>query len=176
MTNTLQAFFGANALLGVFSSYLMQYLWGLINALQMIVISALFSLDMPYNARDVMIMILKLVAFEFYDTGEILAYFFDFRETEPFLAGEFDYNGESISRFAEAGYESSNFIELLGLIFIGILISLAILIFIGLLRLIFWRCGANCFTNCIRRKIDYKIVSLRFLLESCIEIGLSAMI
>lgn len=169
---TLQGFFGANALAGLFGSYVLQFLWGLINTLQMIVVTAIFNLDWTPNVNDVMLTIFKLVAFELVDTESILDLMFDVRSTRPFLTKEDDSN----TRFADAGYESSNFIYLIGPLFIAILAWLAYVVFILFSRLLSKPCKENCFTRRVRRSIQSKIVIIRFLLEGCIEIGISAVI
>lgn len=78
----LKAFLGANVLISLFFAGALQYLWGMINALQVIVLTKLFSLDnIPPNAYIVMQTILKLCALEFIDTGFLSEKLFNFRET-----------------------------------------------------------------------------------------------
>jgi len=48
--NSLQAILAANFVLNFLMSGLLQYLWGMINALQMIVYSVLFNVAYPPNA------------------------------------------------------------------------------------------------------------------------------
>lgn len=79
------AFFSANAIVGIFSAYLLQHLWGMINALQMIVLTALFNVKVPFNAYMIMITVLSLVSLEALDTNPILECMFEFRETESFM-------------------------------------------------------------------------------------------
>ena len=45
LESVLESFFGANIFVSVFSSAFLQYLWGMINTLQIIVLSALFDLN-----------------------------------------------------------------------------------------------------------------------------------
>lgn len=53
--NTLKAFFSANIVLSFFMAGMLQYLWGMINTLQVIVLTGLFGLtDVPPNAAMVM--------------------------------------------------------------------------------------------------------------------------
>ena len=94
---------------------------------------------------------------------------FDFTETEPFME-----DGENVSRFWEAGYETSNFIELLGPIFFAVLAWLAYLVVVALLRILFFKCGHNCFIKRLRRPIEFGVIIIRFLFEGCLEIGISA--
>lgn len=131
----LGAFFGANAFVSFFAAYMLQYIWGMINALQMIVLTALFAFQIPFNAQMLMISILDLVSLEFIDTGFLLEEIFDFRETDAFGTYEDEYGGE-VSQFAESGFETSNFIELLGSVFFVIILTVAFQLFISLLKLL----------------------------------------
>ena len=51
----------------------------------MIVLSALFALDIAYNADMVMLAILEMVSGDFINTEFILGKIFEFRETKPFF-------------------------------------------------------------------------------------------
>ena len=72
----------------------------------------------------VMIAILSLVSLDIVDTEFILNQMFDFRETDAFGSYTDEY-GETKSHFADSGFESSNFIELLGGLFFVILVYAA---------------------------------------------------
>ena len=82
--NALKAFFGANLFVSFFSAGLLQYLWGLINTLQMIMLTVFFKVDIPVNADTVMIMILKLCALDFFNSEKYIDMLFDFRETDVY--------------------------------------------------------------------------------------------
>ena len=148
--NSLMAFFSANAIFGIFSAYLLQYLWGMINALQMIVLTALFNVTIPFNAHMIMITVLSLVSLEFVDTSPLLEGMFEFRETESFMT-VINEEGEASSTFEEAGYGSSNFLQLLSSIFFIILLYIAIQAFMYLLRLVLKPCGNNFLTRWVRQ-------------------------
>ena len=173
--NMLAAFFGANVIFSLFSAGMLQYLWGLINTLQMIVMTSLFSLRMPLNADMVMLMILKMCSLEFINTGWALEKMFSFRETVS-INTEVDSNGEDVSKFADAGYDSSNFVELLGPVFFVMLFYAAIVLFRLFARKVTKKCRDNFCTKRIRTSMNSKVVITRFMLEGCVEIGLSAMI
>ena len=83
-------------------------------------LSALFGVDLPRNAEIIMIMILRLVAFDFIHTEEIFEGMFHFRETRWFMTKTFE-SGEQVSKFAEAGYDSTNYWLMLGPLFFIIL-------------------------------------------------------
>jgi len=108
---------------------LMQYLWGMINSLQIIVLTDLFGLqNVPPNASMVMQAILKMCSLEFIDTSIILETLFAFRETSAFST-KYSEEGNESSKFADAGYGSAIFFELLGpIIFIIVLFSLYVLL------------------------------------------------
>ena len=101
----------------------------MINSLQVIVLTDLFGLqNVPPNASLVMQSILKMCSLEFIDTGFILEALFNFRETSAFNTKSSE-DGEESSKFADAGYESAIFFELLGpLFFVVILFVLLVLL------------------------------------------------
>ena len=119
--------------------------------------------------------VLKLCALDMFNTEKYIGKWFDFRETPPFDV-ETAADGEEKSKWPEAGYETSNFIELLGPIFFVIIFFVAIYLVRLILRALFSCCGDNKLTRKIRKKVNVRIFTLRFLLESCIEIGLCSMI
>ena len=90
-------------------SFSLQYFWGVINALQIIVFTCLFNLKIPLNAETVEIAFLKMVSFDLLDTDSTLKKTFRFNDTET---PPLNY------KFANAGYESSNFILLMGTNFV----------------------------------------------------------
>ena len=175
--NALMVYFSGNAFISLFAAQFLQYLWGMINALQVIVFTALFNINVPENAMTLMTAILQLAALDFIEIDQVLT-FLEFRETEPFFQQSYD-NGEQYSKFEDAGYESSVFFLNLGAIILVILIFIAYVIVKKIFQLLFSICK-GCTKNCIGRaltsKIDYSVVILRFLLESCLELGLSALI
>lgn len=61
----------SNIFLSMFLAYLLQYLWGLINSLQVIVLGALLDLLAPTNSKSVMFEILKACAFDFFYTEDL---------------------------------------------------------------------------------------------------------
>lgn len=68
----LQAFFSANIFVSIFSASMLQYLWSLINTLQIVVLTVLFKLPIPLNAELIMTMILQMCALEFIPTAATL--------------------------------------------------------------------------------------------------------
>lgn len=84
------------------------------------VLTVLFALDIPINAEVIMIMILEMCSLEFIPTSDFLEMINSFRETQPF-ASKIDSTGDEVSKFAQAGYETSNFWQLLGAIFFVVL-------------------------------------------------------
>ena len=98
-------------ILAYFASPVLQFLWGLINSLQVIVLFVLLDVQrFPYNAQQVLIAIAKIVAFELIDTEELYADIFGFGETE------------SVNDvFEEAEYDGSNYIQRLGMPFLLIM-------------------------------------------------------
>ena len=170
----LKAFFGANIFVSLFSSGFLQFLWGMINTLQVLVLTELFYIDIPVNADMVMRMILRMCSLDFIQTDKIFEVF-KFRETKTFHT-ETSEAGEETSKWAEAGYDSSNFFLLMGAIVIFMALFVVISVFKLTIRACTSCCGNNFFTRYFRKPIMFTVIGLRFLLEGCIEIGLSAMI
>ena len=173
--SAFKAFLTANIFVSIFSAGMLQYLWSLINTLQIVVLTVLFALDIPVNAELVMIMILQMCSLEFISTETAFEMIHSFRETRPF-SSKIDETGEEVSKFAQAGYETSNFWQLLGPLFF-IIVAFALAVVIKLIcRRAVRSYGINCFTRRLRSQNKYALVILRFLLEGCLELGLSAMI
>ncbi len=63
-----KAFLTANIFVSIFSAGMLQYLWSLINTLQIVVLTVLFALEIPVNAEMIMIMILQMCSLEFIST------------------------------------------------------------------------------------------------------------
>ena len=59
-------------------------MWGLINGLQLIVLTVLFNTKIPVNAKEILVVVLALVNFELVNTEEIYPVIFDFTETDSF--------------------------------------------------------------------------------------------
>ncbi len=84
----------------------MQFLWGMINVLQLIVHIPLFSLSFPVNVFLIFSMIIDMSNFSFFKTDSVDSAFFSFTPTAPV-----NENFEAI------GYESRNSIKNLGMLF-----------------------------------------------------------
>ena len=82
-----------------------------------------------------MITFLGLVSLDFIDTDFLLEEMFDFRETDAF-GTYIDGYGEPQSHFADAGFETSNFIELLGSVFFVILLYASLQLVLALLKIL----------------------------------------
>ena len=119
--------------------------------------------------------VMKLCAAEFISTDSAFEYIFEFRETEVFQS-RINADGDEKSAYANAGYDSSIFFVLLGPIFFILIFDVFLKTFKRILRLMTCRRGENCFTRYLRKRSHYLLFSIRFVLESCLETGLSAMI
>ena len=173
--NILKSFFGANAVVGIFTASLLQFFWPLVNTLQMIVITVFFKLEHPFNADMVMIMILKLCSLDFIKAESLLKTLFDFRETVAFDE-EITETGEVKSKFLDAGYESVIYIALLGPFFFFLIATLLFIFFKLLLKKIFKRCRDSCMRRYFMQSFNVRMILLRLTMESSFEIGLSSMI
>ena len=149
-TGALAVFLGSNLILGIFLSFILTYLWGMINSLQIVTLTTLFNLTIPDNANVIMEAILALMSLEVIDTDSMFVAVFGFRETQMFAVKVLE-NGDEVSKFEEAGYDSSNFIQLLGPIFILIIITALFAPIKAFLKWITRNAGHNCFTKRVRK-------------------------
>ena len=175
LESALKGFLTANLFVSIFTAGMLQYLWSLINTLQIVVLTVLFQLDIPINAELIMIMILEMCSLEFIPTETVFGYMHSFRETQPF-ASKIDENGEDVSKFAAAGYENANYWQLLGPLFFIIVFFILLTVIKIICRRSVQSCNENYCTRRLRRPNKYGVIILRFLLEGCLEMGLSAMI
>ena len=153
----------------------LQYLWGTINAIKIIIFTYLYKLQSPENVRMVMIKIWEILTFDILDSEYLVDYLFSFRETRVFIK-KYDADGMSESVFEDAGFDSSNFIMLTGPVIILLLSFLLLVALKSLLKLVTKKCNENCLTKRLRRNVSFKAISLRFMMEACLDIGLSTVI
>lgn len=94
----------------IFASAL-QYLWGMVNALQIMVLAVLFDILLPSNVMVILREITKACNFDFFYTADFYTVWFGFKETASYS-----------EHFELAGFGGSNFIIGLGTMFIFIVI------------------------------------------------------
>lgn len=114
----------------------------------------------------ILIEIMKLTNLALVDTDSSINMIFNFDEniSEPLN-----------DRFEEAGYDSTNFFILLGLV---LFLIMGFVIW-NILILLLQKCTKNmnnCLTKRLRKKRRLRKTILIFLLESCSELSISAMI
>ena len=119
---------------------------------------------------------LKMCAMDFFQTEEAFAWMFSFRDDTKVFGLRENSKGEQFSKYPEAGYDSSVYFLLLGPIFFMAVGYALFVLSKKLLKLAVRRCSDNFLTRYLHKKTQYLVFITRFLLEGCIEIGLSAMI
>ena len=95
-------------MLTLFTSTILCYLWGIVNGLQLITMTCLFRIRLPTNVQVVFVELLKLAAFDLFQTETIYMKIFKFTKTESFSAA-----------FDEAAFGGSNFIIGIGPMFLA---------------------------------------------------------
>ena len=84
----------SSSVLNILLSFSIQYFWGVVNALQLIVFTCLFNLKTPLNVESIEIAILQMVSFDLLNTEKTLTKTFRFNVTEtPSLNYKFDNAG-----------------------------------------------------------------------------------
>ena len=157
MSTAVTSFIASNLLASTMMSGALQFLWGTVNALQMIVLTCLFSVMRPKNAEVTLIAIMAYVNLDIFPVEKFINFFFDFPETEPFNP-----------IFELAGYESTTYILELGVIFF-IIMGFAIVLVPArsIFKLLVQKFGANNrVTEYLKGKSDkmnYKVMIVRFL-------------
>ena len=141
-------------------------MWGLINTLQMIVIIVLFNVQFPLNCAKILIDIMSLANLDIIDVDDYIVALFDFQLDSP------PFN----EIFEEAGFESSTFTIELGLIFFVIVFSIVSALVKLSCKRATMGCELNCLTKSLRKPVNTIVVIVRFLMESCNEMGLAALI
>ena len=132
----------------------------------MIVLTVLFTVDMPENAKQILIDVMKLTNLDVIKSENLLNSIFAFKaEASPIN-----------ERFEATGYESSNFVIELGTIFLLIIATLILVLLREILLKLTMKCQYNWFTRRIRKKTPISVMIVRFLIESCIELSLVALI
>ena len=79
--NTMIAWFSANLGMSIFASFMLTFLWSMINSLQIIMLTSLFNLEFPILASQIMATLMKLLALDFIDTDSAFEEIFGFEET-----------------------------------------------------------------------------------------------
>ena len=161
----ISAAVGANVLVGLFMAGALQYMWGMIHSLQMIVITALFDLYTPTNANIIMVSILQLTAYDFYQTEELYGEVLGLKQ------------GSSLNPiFENCGFDGSNFIIGIGPLFITYIIFPLYVLIHRIFRYFFKDQVSYSWVNKFLEEKNYTQAVLFFLVESCLEIGLTGLI
>ena len=140
---------------------------GALNAIQILVLTILFRLDIPVNLHDILGPILKLSNFDVFQTDLMFAFLFGFQDSESF-DGVFD----------DSGFEGSNFIVGIGPLFVMVVVFV---VWVPLQLLLKWfvvfkkiktsKIGKYLLTNGSRR---FQVMT--FAMEGTLEIGFTACI
>ncbi len=69
--STMTVVFSGNMVLTIFTSTILGYLWGVVNGLQLMAMTCLFRIRLPTNVQVVFVEILKLAAFDLFQTETI---------------------------------------------------------------------------------------------------------
>ena len=157
---------GASFVTSLLSAKVIQYLWGIINSLQLIVLTVLFSVKMPETCYETLKYIMQMTNLDTIDTTYAFNAMFNFRETAPFNEA-----------FGTAGYDSTNFFIESGALFF---IVCAFILWVPIRKLL--QCignktkANNCLVRRIKQNPNFKMVIVRFIIEGCIELCLSSLI
>ena len=103
--------------------------------MQLLTLTALFSIALPVNAQIMMFALLRMSNFDIYRTEDSLSEIFELSETEPFNA-----------IFLSAGFQTTNFIIESGTLLFIVIGYITWLVLRAVLILALTKVGNNCFT------------------------------
>ena len=162
----MKLFMGSNIFLSMFLIALLQFLWGFVNTIQVVVITVLFNVNFPLNAVKIFIIINKLTSLDLIEVDDYIKSFMRIhQDTVPLNIV-----------FEDCGYESSSFTVGLGMAFFFTLFAMLFFCVKTGLKHATRRCGDNFCSRKIRQPINLAVVIVRFNIESCIMIALTALI
>ena len=81
---SIKAMMAGNMFVSLLMAGASQYLFGMINSIQLMMLGLFFSLLQPPNAKIIQIELYKAVAFDFFQTETIYNEVFGFKESESF--------------------------------------------------------------------------------------------
>ena len=162
----MKAVMAGNLALTIFFTAVIYFLWGMINGMQVISLTSLFRVRLPPNVYTVMIQILKLSAFDLFQTEIWYKAIFKFSENQAFSP-----------IFEEAELEGSNFIMGIGPMFMFMFFYALFL----LIRHFVMKCSQSQYkyvrkvqTVFIEHRVESTVI--RFILEGGLDILLWALI
>ena len=155
----------SNLVLSLVLASALQYLWGMVNSLQIMVLGMFFKLLFPANSAIIQTEILKSCAFDFFHTEIYYQEIFNFKDSDSLT-----------ELFEDAEISGSIFIIGIGPVFIFItLFPLYILSHKMANYLCKGETTCKCCQNFLGPK-NFSIIAMAFLLEGCLELGLTASI
>mmetsp|Transcript_16345 Transcript_16345/g.22407 ORF Transcript_16345/g.22407 Transcript_16345/m.22407 type:complete len:213 (-) Transcript_16345:1199-1837(-) len=141
----------------------------MINGLQIIVHAPLLKSVFPANANMVVETLISFATFDFLPTNIYLGWALEFPE---------GYDDEISQSFVDTGYDSFYTIELLGSVFLFMIIFTFILAFILFLALQSILCKIGPLMKLKKKMEDWLLWNpiIRLILEGCLELGISLQI
>ena len=157
-----------NFILNLFLSGAMHYLWGLIHCLQIVTHFPLMKILMPANADHLFKMMIMIAQFNIVPLEKAI------EDTEEYLGLKND--GFILSdNFDEFGYDSSDLIRNLQIMFIFMLVLVVLpLFFAGMRCLLFCNKAKKCLSYV--RNLIFWNTYIRFALESTLELSIVSFI
>ena len=162
---SIKAMMAGNMFVSLLMAGALQYLFGMINSIQLMMLGLFFSLLQPPNAKIIQIELYKAVAFDFFQTETIYVEVFGFKDSESFN-----------DAFDEAGVQGSTFIIGIGPIFFFIIIFPVFIFFHQFVSWLFkGEQKIKCIKNYIKPK-NYLVIAVVFIIESSLELLMTSCI
>lgn len=163
------AYGAASVGMGIFMAASMQFLWGMVNTIQMMTHLSLLSLTFPSNCLSLYKIIINIANFEFLDSEGIL---------NKMFFNQFDEEEESFNtKFDLLGYGALNMIMNLGTGFIIFLLTMmlifVLIVFYRFLTALPWIFGK--FFKKLYKSMVYN-AAIRYMTEAYLELTLTAFV
>lgn len=147
----------------------MQLLWGMVNTLQLVIHMNMLTLIVPANVQFFFTFIVDIVNFKVFDVKPLINKVFGFKE-------DLKKKSDMPLEFQQTGYDSTNLMKNLGLLFIAIIGLVVIIAFVLLMRLLAKKIEiVNKIVTVISRKLFFNSI-LRALLEAYLKFSISTWI
>ena len=159
-----------NFIINILISGALNFLWGMINCLQIIAYFPLINVTTPANCQIMFTIIVKIATFDMISVDGIIDWVSEYVDSTP------DRKPVG-SQFHEFGYEQSNPVRNLGVVFLGMVAIILLMIVLKLVELICSTCrrASQAIRSFKETKLYWNLI-IRYTLEMYMELSICSMI
>ena len=159
-----------NFIVNIVISGALNFLWGMINCLQIIAYFPLINVTTPANAQIMFVIIVKIATFDLISVDGIIDWMSKYVDSTP--------DRKPIgAQFKEFGYEQSNPVRNLDIVFLGMVAIILLIIVLKLVELICSSCrrASQAIRTFKETKLYWNLI-IRYTIEMYMELSLCCMI